>query len=134
PADDDMGTGAIRYSPSYAANALHELEGAPASVTVHSFVEKEDTEEAQTVVDLVRQAHRDDPQGSVAILVRARTHLPAIVEALKTAGIAFRAVDIDPLGERSVVLDLLSLTRAMLHFADRISWLAILRAPWCGLT
>src|ERR1019366_4651638 len=90
--------------------------------------------EANTVAQIVKDAHEQSPEDSVAILVRARTHLPAIVNALKSAGLRFRAVEIDPLGERTTVRDLLALTRAMLHVGDRISWLAILRAPWCGLT
>ena len=67
-------------------------------------------------------------------MVRARSHLVAIVSALRREGERFRAVEIDALGERSVVQDLLALTRALLDPADRIAWLSILRAPWCGLT
>jgi len=53
---------------------------------------------------------------------------------LKIAGLRFRAIDIEPLGHRPVVQDLLALTRALSHPADRLAWLAVLRAPWCGLT
>ena len=53
---------------------------------------------------------------------------------LKQAGLRFRAVEIEELGQQPAIQDLIALTRALHHFADRIAWLAILRAPWCGLT
>lgn len=130
PAANNTATGAIAYSHSEAP----ATETSEPAVTLHAFLEDQDQLEANTVVQIVQDAHRQNPQESVAILVRARTHLPAIVETLKSAGLKFRAVEIDPLAERTVVRDLLALTRAMLHAGDRISWLAILRAPWCGLT
>ena len=68
------------------------------------------------------------------MLVRSRAHLVEIVDALKRHRIAFQAIEIDQLGERQVVEDLMALTFALLHAADRVSWLALLRAPWCGLT
>ena len=89
--------------------------------------------EAARIVELIREAQERAPEEKIAVLVRARTHLTAAVEALKAAKIAYQAVEIDQLNERAVVLDLLALTRAMLHCGDRIAWLAILRAPWCGL-
>lgn len=82
------------------------------------------------------------PQGrtepwKIAVLVRNRNHLTDIVAALKkdngAGSILYRAVKIEPLGERREVLDLFALTRALLHPADRVAWLAVLHAPWCGL-
>ena len=49
-------------------------------------------------------------------------------------GIEFRAVDIEPLQDREAVRDLVMLICALLHLGDRTAWLAVLRAPWAGLT
>ncbi len=95
--------------------------------------------EAQQVCEIVQQWRtRSLPEGrrapwKIAVLVRTRTHLAHIVSSLKEISVPFRAVDIEPLKERQEVLDLLALTRALLHPADRVAWLAVLRAPWCGL-
>jgi ATP-dependent helicase/nuclease subunit A len=79
---------------------------------------------------------RNEPW-KIAVLVRSRAHLLDVVAALKEdhgdGAIPFRAVDIEPLKDRQEVLDLSALTRALLHPADRVAWLAVLHAPWCGL-
>lgn len=81
----------------------------------------------------MEQAQREGTKYRVAVLVRTRTHLPAILARLRQHDIPFRGVKIEPLADRPEILDLLSLLRALLHPADRIAWLAVLRAPWCGL-
>jgi ATP-dependent exoDNAse (exonuclease V) beta subunit len=128
PQQEDAPTGAVRFHRSEAFAPMGE-----GRVEIHGFGAGEDLREAARVVDLIREAQERAPEDKIAVLVRARTHLTQIVEVLKSAKIGFRAVEIDLLAGRTVVLDLLALTRAMLHRADRISWLAILRAPWCGL-
>ncbi len=85
-------------------------------------------------MELVRRIQGDDPAASIALLVRARTHLAQIVPALREAELRFTAVELEPLLARPLIGDLLALTRALEHRADRVAWLAVLRAPWCGLT
>lgn len=81
----------------------------------------------------IEKARREGTMYRVAVLVRSRPHLSAIVGRLRLERIAFRGVKIEPLAQRPEILDLLSLLQALLHPADRIAWLAVLRAPWCGL-
>jgi ATP-dependent exoDNAse (exonuclease V) beta subunit len=124
PAEDDPGSGAVAFCKSTAGEASAEEQEC---VKVHGFLDSVD--EAKRVVELVKTAG----DGNVAVLVRARSHLVEIVGVLKRQGIPFQAIEIDQLGERPVIEDLVALTLALLHPSDRVSWLAILRAPWCGL-
>jgi ATP-dependent exoDNAse (exonuclease V) beta subunit len=89
-------------------------------------------DEAAIVVAHVRSALAAGMR-DVAILARARGHFAAIHAALRGAGIAYQAVKLESLAERPVTLDLLWLTRALTQPAERLAWLAVLRAPWCGL-
>ncbi len=90
--------------------------------------------ETESVVDCVRQWRCDPSIDSIAILVAARNHATSLVTALRAAGYPVRGVDLVPLVETPVVQDLIALTRALSSVLDRVAWLTILRAPWCGLT
>lgn len=70
----------------------------------------------------------------IAVLGRARSHLLHIAHLFREHRIPYRTLKVDALGQQQEVLDALSLLRALLHPADRVAWLAVLRAPWCGLS
>jgi ATP-dependent exoDNAse (exonuclease V) beta subunit len=122
PEQEDEIAGAVPYARSSPSRPA--LPGD--AVAWHCFRDRD--AEALRAAKLLREA-----PGKTAILVRNRNHLDAIVPALKAGGIHFRAVEIEQLGEKQVVQDLYALTRALSHLGDRVAWLAILRAPWCGL-
>jgi ATP-dependent exoDNAse (exonuclease V) beta subunit len=126
---DDAEQGAVRYSPSFAAN-----KSTAGGVHVHPLIEGDASAEAAHVVAIVLDALLQDEESRVAVLVTARSHIGRIASELAQAGIEVHAVDIERLAERPVVQDLIALTRALVHLADRTAWLAVLRAPWCGLT
>ncbi len=130
PENDDVLRGAVSYAPGLARPGA----GTDGGVQVHALLRRSRQHEARQVTAIVRERLAAAPGARIGILVQGRSHLIDIVDELARAGIAFRASDIDPLGERPAVLDLLSLTRALAHPGDRPAWLAVLRAPWCGLT
>jgi len=130
PQREDIAMGAVSY---VASDAFNENKN-PAAVQMHCLFSNDVNAEAEQVQQLVRQAREENPEGSIAILVRSRGHASAILPALKKAGLNYQAMEIERMGKRPVIQDLLALTRSLLHPGDRISWLATLRAPWCGLS
>jgi len=130
PTDDDPDRGAIAYTE---CSAVQEASLDPGVVS-YPIVDSKSDEEAHRVVQVIKNIRTHHPEDSIAILVRARTHLLNIVPQLQREGIQFRAEEIDPLTSRPAILDLLALMRALISPLDRVSWLSILRAPWCGLT
>jgi ATP-dependent exoDNAse (exonuclease V) beta subunit len=130
PQRENISMGSVSYSPSVAVRTA--LPGA--AVSVHPFFNDDHGGEGAKVAEIVARVQRDENCSTTAILVRNRSHLAEILPRLKKAGLRFRAIEIEGLGRQPVVQDLLVLTRALMHPADRLAWFALLRSPWCGLT
>ena len=130
PKKADISRGAIPYSLA----AAFKSKSDHTAVHFQGFTgDLAESEEAKHIANTCLQINQDDPAQSIAILVRSRGHLKHIIPALQTARLNWEAHDITPLGTRMPVLDMMSLTRALVSPADRIAWLALLRTPFCGL-
>ncbi|MCD6582580.1 MAG: UvrD-helicase domain-containing protein, partial [Desulfuromusa sp.] len=130
PKVSDAAQGAVPLTEAISVKAL--LPGD--ACRVHPFIGQNDCAEAEKVVELIQQTWAEDKTRSIAILVRGRTHLREILPLLRHHNINYLAKDIDSLSVRPTALDIVHLTRALLCRGDQLSWLAVLRAPWCGLT
>ncbi|HEB28718.1 MAG TPA: DNA helicase UvrD [Porticoccus sp.] len=130
PSQSDVSLGAVTYSRSNAAR--EDLAGSGAFM--HPFLERDDAAEAQAVISIAKDALANSDNKSIAVLVRNRSHLESIVSTFKAEGIDYTAVEIESLGRRQIIVDLFSLTRALLDPSDNISWYSVFRSPWCGLT
>lgn len=130
PARSEPEFGAIRYERSHPWHA--QGDGQP--VTWHVLADDELA--CSRVVEIARHAWQQHAQSDkpMAILVRSRNHLGDVTRELAKAGLPCRAIELDRLQSRGLVVDLLQLTRALVHRGDRTAWLAVLRAPWCGLS
>ena len=88
----------------------------------------------RTSMERIEAARARGEKFRIAVLSRTYKALEPIAQALRDAAIPFRAVDLEKLGDRPEVLDALALVRALLNPEDRVAWLGVLRAPWCGLS
>ena len=137
PGEPDVARGAVSFTP---AAGFRELTGEN-GVHVHPIFihdrgqdrSRTDAQEAERVLEQIRKIRALSNAESIAILVRSRPHLKSITALLTQREVPFQAVEIEHLETRPVIQDLLALTRALHHPADRVAWLALLRAPWCGL-
>lgn len=130
PQRSDELTGAVPMSAAEAVKPMLSGDGCQ----FYPFLDRNDEEEARCVVDIIRREREVNRSQKIAILVRNRNHLTEILPQLKENGMRYQSQDIDLLGASPAVLDVIHLAKAILHRGDRLSWLAVLRAPWCGMT
>jgi ATP-dependent helicase/nuclease subunit A len=162
PRDDDISRGAVKYSSSNAFKPELDGKAVELYISPFVKTDDDQTswqdedsndtatntttqdnasgnryiaelQEAEAIAQLIKELRTNNPHDSIALLARGRNHLQQIFPAMSRLGLTWQATDIDSLAQRMAIIDLSSLTRALLNPADRIAWLAILRAPWCGL-
>ena len=129
PGTYDPYNGAVTFTPSDAVLPV-ESQG----VRVHPQIGDMRSEEAAKVVELVQESLDHDLEGSVAILVRNRSHLLHIIPALTDAGIAYAAQNIDSITDSDHATDVISMIQALRHPMNRVAWVRFLRASFVGLS
>ncbi len=130
PATDDINRGRVRFTP---ATAVRPQGNLPA-VGLHAFeLERDPEQEIAFVCDQLADAFADPECSSIAVLGRSRSHLQPVITGLQKRSIPYSAQAMDSLALSPLVSDLLTLCRVLAGDADRLAWMALLRAPWCGL-
>jgi ATP-dependent exoDNAse (exonuclease V) beta subunit len=127
PEVEDIESGAIRFHPS---TPIHPTDGQNG---VMAFAYEDRPQEAQALVLRVESELEAYPLDDIAILVRSRTQLTDIMRLLREHKIPFQGIEIDPLAKLPHLRDVWSLTQALLMPSNRLTWLTVLRSPWCGL-
>ena len=105
-----------------------------AGVKIRLFEDGEGQSEAQFIATQVATVMERDPDATIAILVRAKSHAGPVTAALEQAGIPFSGDAIQSLADQPVISDLLALCRYLANPADTIAAISLLRGPWCGVT
>ena len=87
----------------------------------------------QPIIDNLQRIIKEQPEASIGILARSRNDTSGLIPLLHQYGIEFDASKFSSVQDNPLVMDLMSLSRAIYNIHDQVAWYAILRAPWCGL-
>lgn len=127
---DDEVVGRVQYRQALSQRPA--LEG-PAVETAWFHQPNQQAEWAYATAEIVK--HLAHPQRlKIAVLASTRDSLRGVALALTKLNIEFEGVNLVPLSERALIGDCLALTRSIVAPGDEVAGMALLRAPWCGLT
>lgn len=127
PVRDDIESGAVTFHPS----TTQSVDTTNSLVEAYQYSHKK--KEAEALSELILSEMSNHPEQTIAILVRSRSNLSAIVRVLRNKNIPFQGIEIEKLTNLPHIRDLWSLTKSLLMPANRLAWLSFLRSPWCGL-
>lgn len=133
PPKDDITYGAVKYNKvEYGPVSAHRPPEESAVAYMHAAIRREMDAEAEAIADVITTTLQAFPDATIAILGRTRRSLTPTVQQLEKRGIAYQGIKLQHLAERQAIQDLVALTLALLHPADRVAWMGLLRAPWVG--
>lgn len=128
PQQIDIESGAVTFHPS--TNVIEDPKRS--FINACEFSSRKD--EAAHLIDIVKEELEHDDKQTIAILVRSRNQLAEIIRSLREHQIPYQGTDIDLLANLQHLKDVWSLTQALLAPGNRLSWLCVLRSPYCGLS
>ncbi|HAT1795538.1 TPA: AAA family ATPase [Legionella pneumophila] len=123
----DIESGAVSFHPS-----VHVIENNESS-TIQALQFKNREHEAKHLIQIINNELNSNPEQTIAVLVRTRTQLPAIISLLRQNNIPYQGTDIDLLANLVHLRDVWSLAHALLFPGNRLSWLSVLHSPYVGL-
>ncbi|WP_338516197.1 UvrD-helicase domain-containing protein [Candidatus Legionella polyplacis] len=127
PTSNNNKYGAVKFSPSISTN--YNKESNIYSKSYNNF-----TEESEAIANLIKQETKKNPKDKIAILIRSRSQLPQIINSLKKNNILFHGTEINPILNLPHIQDIWILTQVLLLPGNRLTWLALLRSQFCGLS
>ncbi len=128
PQQVDIESGAVSFHSS--VNVIQDDEHS----AIHAVQFKGKEREAQSLIQVIHSELQTHPEQSMAILVRSRSQLVEIIRLLRQHQIPYQGTDITLLANLVHLRDVWSLTQALLSPANRLSWLSLLRSPYCGMS
>lgn len=128
PPQVDIESGAVSFHASVHVHKDDELSA------IQAFKCRDKEQEARQLIEVIKQELQANSKQSIAILVRSRSQLSAIISLLRQHQIPYQGTDITLLANLPHIRDVWSLTQALLNPGNRLSWLSLLRSPYCGLS
>lgn len=128
--------GAVAFAESSPANYSINLDDDVQTLEL-LLIQNDETgyQEAEAVAKQIEDIQKKfSSDGSIALLVSARTRLSTYFRVFQERGIKWKGVDIVKLVDAPVVQDLYSLVDAFNERRSKLAWMSVFRSPLCGLT
>ncbi|MFZ9035346.1 MAG: UvrD-helicase domain-containing protein [Francisellaceae bacterium] len=126
PTSDEINLGAIRYCHA----ETMKPDQTEHMIECHLF--DDDASEASAIAEYIRHYQHINPAHSIAVLVRARSHLTPLIPTLKAFGIAITESQIDRLFHKPQIQDLTALSFILSNTSDRFHWISLLKSRLFG--
>lgn len=85
------------------------------------------------IIKQLKEITNAESEATIGILARSRNNVSGLISLLHEEKLDFDASKFTSVQDNPIIMDLISLTRAIYNIQDEVAWYACLRAPYCGL-